>query len=149
MIGPVIDEVSTIRPRPEAIAARTTNFRRGGHEGLHAVDIALHVDVEHLGQLIGCHRPQRRLREDARVGAQHVDSTERVDDGFGHRGAGVPVGHVGLDADHPAAAQSIEMRDRGVEVGSGACGNRHLRTRGGEYRRDTKADSLAATGDQD
>ena len=140
MIGPVIDDVNTIRPRPDC--------DQRIQAGLHAVDGALHVDVKHNGELVGGHRLQRRIGVDARVGAQHVQSAEGLNDRSGHCGAGVAVGHVDCDADGLARAKTVEGGDGGIEVGLRARPDRDVRARRGEHRRDAAADSLAAAGDQ-
>jgi hypothetical protein len=89
------DRAGDRRRQHDATAARRDQRVEAG---LHAVDGPLHIDVQHVGQLVGGHGLQRGVGEDAGVGAQHIQPAECPDDLLSHRGAGIAVGNVDRDA---------------------------------------------------
>jgi len=87
-MGPVMDEVTTIRPCPEASSAGrhawtayTGAFEVRGHDGL---------------KVLGCHVGQPRRGEDSGVRTQHVNATVALDRDTCHVVASSAVTDFGL-----------------------------------------------------
>jgi hypothetical protein len=136
VIGPVIDEVRMMRPRPLA--------------GLHREDVALDVGGEDRVEVGLRHVVELRVGEDTCVGTQDVDAAERCDCLVRDPLAVLDLRHVGDHRGHCArlvlASQLVGSGREGRLV---AGGDQEARALAGEHPGDALADSLATAGHDD
>jgi hypothetical protein len=109
-----------------------------GQERVHAVDDAPQVDAEHPAPVVDCQVGDRGERPDARVVADHVHGTERLDGGAGQIGDALRVAHVDGNA---GGADLRGCRLHGVPLD---VGDDHLGALGGEPGGDALADPRSA-----
>ena len=137
-MGPVTDDVSTMRPAPFAEHLRKT--------GLDRVQRSLDVDPHHAVPVAVGHVRHAHHRVDACVRGEDVDAPEGLHHRRGHCVRARPISHVNGDGDRLMALAAESARhvlgSGGVHVGDG-----DLRSFRGEHLGDTPADTAGSPRD--
>ena len=104
----------------------------------HGVERALHVDVDHLVQVLRAQIEEPPVRADARIGDDDVEATMLLDDRGDESVDLARIAHVALPRD----------RVLDPEIVAAARGEAELDVGGGELPCDRRADPTTRAGDQ-